>query len=80
MRGSPLALAEALRLDGTITVNMADLSFIDAFCMRMIMTAARSVPAPRRVALQCPPGIAAKFAMVGATDIEGVSLVTVDDR
>ena len=59
---------------------MADLSFIDAFCMRMIVTAARSLPAPRRVALECQPGIAAKFAMLGAADVDGVSLVTVDDR
>jgi ABC-type transporter Mla MlaB component len=75
-----LALAEALRLDGTITVNMAGLSFIDAFCMRMIVTAARSVPAPRQVALQCPPGMADKFAMFGTADVDCVSLVTVDDR
>ncbi len=75
-----LALAEALRLDGTITVNMADLSFIDVFCMRMIVTAARSVALPRQVILECPPGIASKFALFGATDIDGVSLVTADDR
>jgi anti-anti-sigma regulatory factor len=74
-----LALAEALRLDGAITVNMADLSFIDALCMRMIVTAARSVAAPRRVILQCSPSIAAKFGLFGTTDIDGVSLVTVDD-
>lgn len=75
-----LALAEALRLDGAITVNMVALSFIDAFCMRMIVTAARSVAAPRRVILRCSPGIAAKFSLFGMTDIDGASLVTVDDR
>jgi anti-anti-sigma regulatory factor len=75
-----LALAEALRLDGAITVNMAALSFIDAFCMRMIVTAARSVAAPRRVILECSPGIAARFALLGTTDVDALSLVTVDDR
>ena len=75
-----LALAEALRLDGPITVNMAGLSFIDAFCLRMIVTAARSVPAPRQVTLECPAGMAAKLAMFGAADIGCISLVTVDDR
>jgi hypothetical protein len=48
--------------------------------MRMIVTAARSVAAPRRVILRCSPGIAAKFSLFGMTDIDGVSLVTVDDR
>jgi anti-anti-sigma regulatory factor len=75
-----LALAEALRLDGTITVNMAALSFIDAFCMRMIVTAARSVRAPRQVVLECPPGMTVTFALFGAADLDGVSLVSVDDR
>ena len=36
-----LALAEAIRLDGDITVNMARLAFIDASCARMIVDAAR---------------------------------------
>ena len=36
-----LALAEAVRLDGDITVNMAALVFIDVFCARMIADTAR---------------------------------------
>jgi len=75
-----LALAEALRMDGDITVNMADLSFIDVPCMRMIINLARSLATPRKAVLQCQPGVANRFATFGATAIRGISLVTVDDR
>ena len=54
-----LALAEAIRLDGDITINMAALAFMDAPCTRMIVDAARSVTPARRVILQCPPALAA---------------------
>ena len=75
-----LALAEALRLDGTITINMADLSFIDAFCMRMIVTAARSLPTRRNVVLECTPANASRFALFGASDVPGLSVRAIDDR
>ena len=42
-------------LDGDITVTMAALSFIDVPCMRMIVNLAKSIPAPRKVILQCQP-------------------------
>ncbi len=75
-----LALAEALRLDGAITINMTDLSFIDASCMRMIVTAARSLPTPRNVVLACTPAIASRFVLFGATDVPGLSVRAIDDR
>lgn len=75
-----LALAEALRLDGTITINMTHLSFIDAFAMRMIVTAARSLPAPRNLVLECTPAIASRFVLFGATDVPGLSVRAIDDR
>jgi anti-anti-sigma regulatory factor len=75
-----LALAEAIRLDGDITINMSALSFVDASCTRMISNAARSLAASRRVVLQCHPRIAARFALFGVADLPGVSLVTVDDH
>ncbi len=75
-----LALAEALRLDGDITVNMADLSFIDVPCIRMIMNLARSLAPSRTAILQCQPRVADRFAMFGAADVRGISLVTVDDE
>jgi anti-anti-sigma regulatory factor len=75
-----LALAEAIRLAGDITVNMARLVFIDASCARMILDAARGVAGSRTVVLQCHPQIAARFVLLGAVGIPGVSVVSVDDR
>ncbi len=75
-----LALAEAIRVDGDITVNMAELSFIDVSCTRMIINAARSLVPPRRVVLWCSPAIAARFVLHGATHVPCVSLVTGHDR
>ena len=75
-----LALAEAIRLDGDITVNMADLAFIDASCVRMIVDATRGLAVSRKVALQCHAPIAARFVLFGAADVPGVSVVTVHER
>ncbi len=75
-----LALAEAIRLEGDITVNMTGLAFIDGSCARMIVDAARGMAASRSVVLQCHPGIAATFAILGADDVPGISLVSAHDR
>jgi hypothetical protein len=57
-----LALPEAVRLDGDITVNMAALAFIDAFCARMFADTAKMLADSRTVILQCKPEVAAGFA------------------
>jgi anti-anti-sigma regulatory factor len=75
-----LALAEAIRLDGDITVNMADLTFIDGYCARMILDATGALAASRKVELRCHRGIAGTFALLGADDMAGVSLVSVHGR
>jgi len=75
-----LALTEALRLEGDVTVNMVPLSFIDVTCGRMILDTARGLPQPRRMILRCRPGLAARLVLLGADDIPGVSLVSIDDR
>jgi anti-anti-sigma regulatory factor len=75
-----LAMAEAIRLEGDITVNMAGLAFIDASCARMILDAARGTAGSRAVILQCRPPIAARFVLLGAAEISGVSVVSADDR
>jgi hypothetical protein len=46
----------------------------------MITDAARGLAAPRAVVLRCRPEIAARFVLLGAEDIAGVSLVIVHDR
>ena len=75
-----LALAEAIRLEGDITVNLAGLTFIDGSCARMILDAARGLAASRSVELRCHPAITDTFILLGARDVAGVSLVSVDDR
>ena len=78
-----LALTEAMRLEGHVTVNMAPLAFIDVTCARMILDAARGLnpgTEPRQMILRCRPGLAARFALLGATEIPGVSLVSADDH
>jgi anti-anti-sigma regulatory factor len=75
-----LALGEAIRIDGDITINMANLSFIDASSIRMIMEAAASLDPSRTVVLRCRPAIKARFAQLGADRLPKVSLVGVDER
>jgi anti-anti-sigma regulatory factor len=70
-----LALAEAVRLDGDITVNMGALAFIDAFCSRMIADTAKMLAESRTVTLQCLPEVAAGFARLGVDGLPGVRLV-----
>ncbi|GAA5087992.1 hypothetical protein HNP84_010330 [Thermocatellispora tengchongensis] len=78
---SPLALAlsEAIRVDGDITVNMSELSFIDVHCARMIIDAARSLAPPRGIALRCNPAIVSRFLLLGAAAVPGVTVVTGHD-
>ena len=74
------ALAEAVRLDGDITVNMARLAFIDAFCARMIADTARMLAESRTVILECKPEVAAGFARLGLDGLPGVKLVTAHEQ
>ena len=75
-----LALAEAVRLGGDITVNMGALAFIDAFCARMIADTAKMLAESRTVTLQCVPEVAAGFARLGLDSLPGVRLVTSRDQ
>ncbi len=75
-----LALAETVRLDGDITINLAALAFADAQCSLLIADAARAIAADssRVVRLRCPPEIAAGFARLGLEAVDGVRLVRAD--
>jgi anti-anti-sigma regulatory factor len=75
-----LALAEAVRLDGDVTVNMSALAFIDGFCARMIADTARMLAGSRTVVLQCLPEVAAGFARLGLGDLPGVRLVSAREQ
>lgn len=75
-----LALAEAIRLPGDITINMAGLAFIDAACARIILDAARGLGGSRLVVLQCHPQVAARFALLGGGKVTGLLVEGVDDE
>jgi hypothetical protein len=75
-----LALAEAVRLEGDVTVNMTALAFADMPCTAMIADAARTIAASRAVVLRCQPGVVAGFARLGVAGLPRVRLVTADDR
>ncbi len=75
-----LALGEAIRIDGDITINMANLNFIDAASIRMITEAAASLDPSRNVVLRCRPSIKARFVQVVADRPAHVSLVGVDEQ
>jgi anti-anti-sigma regulatory factor len=75
-----LALAEVVRFDGDVTVNMAALAFIDLFCARMIADTARMLAGSRTVTLQCLPEVAAGFARLGLGGLPGIRLVTVHEQ
>lgn len=74
-----LALSEAIRIGGDITINMTDLSFIDGPSIRMITEAADSLSPARAVVLRCRRRIATRFAQFNVTSLPQVRLVTVND-
>ena len=59
---------------------MAALAFMDAPCSRMIVDAARSIAPERSVILQCPPALAGRLALYGASGVPGISLVVADEQ
>jgi anti-anti-sigma regulatory factor len=75
-----LALAEAVRLEGDVTINMAALAFADMACTAMIADAVRTMAASRTVVLRCQPGVGAGFARLGIARLDRVRLVTAHDR
>jgi anti-anti-sigma regulatory factor len=75
-----LALGEAIRIDGDITINMNQLSFIDAASTRMILDAAASLGPSRAVALRCQPPVEARFAQLGGDLLPHIILVGGHDK
>jgi anti-anti-sigma regulatory factor len=75
-----LALAEAVRPDGDVTVNMSALNFIDGFCARMIADTARMLAGSRTVVLRCLPEAVTGFARLGLDGLPGVRLVSAREQ
>jgi anti-anti-sigma regulatory factor len=76
-----LALAEAVRLDGDVVLNLSGLTFSDARCTLVIAEAARAIASSgRAVTLQCVPGVGKGFARLGIAGVPRVRLVTAGDQ
>src|ERR1700722_10636826 len=67
-----LALAEAVRMDGAVAINLSGLAFIDARCTLLVADAARAIVASgRAVTVQCVPGVASGFTRLGIARLPG---------
>jgi ABC-type transporter Mla MlaB component len=77
-RAEPLtqAIAESLRLDHHLHVNLSQLRYIDAACVSIILQAASSVPPPRRVVVTCRGLVHEMFTLVGAGDAPALRVQT----
>ncbi|WP_326557531.1 MEDS domain-containing protein [Micromonospora sp. NBC_01796] len=62
------ALAEALRLDDDIHVNLTKLRFIDVTAATAIAQAALTLPRERRMIVTCEGQVATMFGLIGARD------------
>ena len=74
-----LALAEAVRLEAGLEVNMTALAFIDAHCTWLIADAARTLALSHPVVLRCRPEVAAGFARLGLAGTDGIRLAVTGD-
>jgi hypothetical protein len=70
-----LALSEAIRMDGDITVNMRELAFVDVSSTRMILETARGLDRSRLMVLETPSAIESRFVLLGAADLPNVRVV-----
>jgi MEDS: MEthanogen/methylotroph, DcmR Sensory domain/STAS domain len=60
------ALAESMRLDRHVHVNLAGLDYIDGACAGAIVAAAMRLPKARRMTVTCPRLVATVLELVGA--------------
>jgi anti-anti-sigma regulatory factor len=63
------ALAESLRLDRHIHLNLTDLEYIDGACAGAIVATATRLPASRRMTITCQRVVATVLELVGASSI-----------
>jgi hypothetical protein len=69
------ALSEALRLDQTIHVNLAKVSFIDVTAATAIAKSALSLPADRAMIITCHEEVGGVFDAIGAAQAPQLRLV-----
>jgi anti-anti-sigma factor len=81
-RAEPLtqAITEALRLDQDIVVNLAQLRYIDAACVSIILRAAGSLPPGRRLTVTCQSLVHEMFSLVNTSDAAALRVLRVHGR
>jgi anti-anti-sigma regulatory factor len=70
-----VALAEAVRLDRDIQINLAKLRFLDVACATAIAHAAIGLPAGRVMSIVCGDPVERVLRLVGVTSIAAVRVV-----
>lgn len=70
-----LALAEALRLDRDIELNLARLHFMDAAAVGAVFRAVAGLPAGRTMRVRCGGPVLRMLRLVGLPDLPGVVIV-----
>jgi anti-anti-sigma regulatory factor len=74
------ALAESLRLDRHLQVNLAGLEYIDGACAGLIVATATRLSASRRMTVICRRSVATVFALVGASAAGRLRVQSVDEQ
>jgi anti-anti-sigma regulatory factor len=69
------ALAEAIRLDHDVHLNLNHLRFIDAGASAVILQAAASLPPPRRMFVVCQESIDRTLTVAGAPDVPNLRML-----
>jgi anti-anti-sigma factor len=76
-RAEPLtqAVTEALRLDRDIQVNLTQLTYIDAACVSIILQAAASLDADRRMTVLCRGLVHEMFGLLNSSDADSLRVL-----
>ena len=69
------ALAEAVRLDHDVHLNLNHLRFIDAGAAAVILQTAAHLPDARRMIVVCPETIERTLTVAGAADVPGLRML-----
>jgi anti-anti-sigma factor len=72
------ALAEAVRLDHDVHLNLNHLRFIDAGAAAVILRTAANLPEPRRMIVVCAEPIERTLTVAGAADVPALRMLVRD--
>ncbi|MFI5495266.1 MEDS domain-containing protein [Actinoplanes sp. NPDC051859] len=72
------ALAEAVRLDQDVHVNLNQLRFLDAGAATVILRTAANLPSGRRMVVVCAEPVERTLTVAGAADVPGLRMLVRD--